>query len=215
MQAGAVILGPFDGKLDNSTDSVELARPDAPQTTGSDAGLVPYILVDKVKYSDLAPWPAAADGAGQSLTRVTPGSYGNDPVNWTAATPTPGPQGANPDADGDGMDDAWEIAFFGNTSRTGSGDFDGDGMTDLQEFLGGTNPTSAASSLRLQIISANPSVLQFVTATNKSYTVEYKNTFSEPVWTFLQAVSGGAVRTVQVTNSTAGTTNRFYRVRTP
>ena len=215
VQAGAVILGPFDGKLDNSTDSVELARPDAPQATGSDAGLVPYILVDKVKYLDLSPWPVAADGAGQSLTRVTLGNYGNDPVNWTGATPTPGPQGANPDTDGDGMDDAWENLYFGNLSRTGSADSDGDGMTDLQEFLGGTNPTSAASSLRLQIISANPSVLQFVTATNKAYTVEFKNTFGETSWTFLQSVPGGAARTVHVTNSMAGTTNRFYRVRTP
>ena len=215
VQAGAVILGPFDGKLDNSTDSVELARPDAPQATGSDAGLVPFILVDKVKYLDLTPWPVAADGAGQSLTRVTLGNYGNDPVNWTGATPTPGPQGANPDTDGDGMDDAWENLYFGNLSRTGSADSDGDGMTDLQEFLGGTNPTSAASSLRLQIISANPSVLQFVTATNKAYTVEFKNTFGETSWTFLQSVPGGAARTVRVTNSMAGTTNRFYRVRTP
>ena len=215
VQAGAVILGPFDGKLDNSTDSAELARPDAPQATGSDAGLVPYILVDKVKYLDLTPWPVAADGAGQSLTRVTLGNYGNDPVNWTGATPTPGPQGANPDTDGDGMDDAWENLYFGNLSRTGSADSDGDGMTDLQEFLGGTNPTSAASSLRLQIISANPSVLQFVTATNKAYTVEFKNTFGETSWTFLQSVPGGAARTVHVTNSMAGTTNRFYRVRTP
>ncbi len=215
VQAGAVILGPFDGKLDNSTDSVELARPDAPQATGSDAGLVPFILVDKVKYLDLTPWPVAADGAGQSLTRVTLGNYGNDPVNWTGATPTPGPQGANPDTDGDGMDDAWENLYFGNLSRTGSADSDGDGMTDLQEFLGGTSPTSAASSLRLQIISANPSVLQFVTATNKAYTVEFKNTFGDTSWTFLQSVPGGAARTVHVTNSMAGTTNRFYRVRTP
>ena len=215
VQAGAVILGPWDGKLDNSSESVELARPDPPQTSGPDIGFVPFILVDKVKYFDLAPWPVGADGTGQSLTRVTPGNYGNDPVNWTAATPTPGPQGANPDADGDGMDDAWEVNYFGNTSRNGTGDFDSDGMTDLAEFLGGTNPTSAASSLRLQIISTNPSVLRFTTATNKSYTVEYKNTFAEPAWTFLQTVPSGLARIVQVTNSSAGTTNRFYRVRTP
>ena len=215
VQAGAVILGPWDGKLDNSTDSVELVRPDVPQPSGPDAGFVPSILVDKVKYLDVAPWPTAADGLGQSLTRVTPGNYGNDVVNWAAATPTPGPQGANPDADGDGMDDAWETSFFGNTSRNGTGDFDNDGMTDLAEFLGGTNPTSAASSLRLQVLSAGPAVLQFNAATSKSYTVEYKNSFAEPAWTFLQTVPAGAARTVQVTNLSISTTNRFYRVRTP
>ncbi|MBK8000700.1 MAG: lamin tail domain-containing protein [Verrucomicrobia bacterium] len=92
VQAGATILGPYSGKLANGSASVELARPDAPQLTGPDAGLVPYILVDKVKYSDVAPWPAGADGTGQSLNRITLANYGNDPINWTNAAPTPGPQ---------------------------------------------------------------------------------------------------------------------------
>jgi len=45
--------------------------------------------------------------------------------------------------DGDGMLDFWEQRWFGNLNRTGTLDFDGDGLTDLQEFEGGTNPTSA------------------------------------------------------------------------
>ena len=217
VQAGAVILGPWNGKLDNSSDSVELARPDPPQTIpGPDFGFVPYILVDKVKYFDAAPWPIAADGAGQSLTRVTLANYGNDPVNWTAATPTPGPQGVNPDSDGDGMDDAWELLYFQNLSRNGTGDFDSDGMTDLEEFLGGTNPTLASSSLRLVILSTGPTVLRFDAAANRTYTVEYKNNLNASSWTFMPpSVPSGAARTVQLTNSTAGTTNRFYRARTP
>ena len=210
--AGTVILGPYNGKLDNSADSVELARPDSPQTVpGPDFGFVPYILVDKVKYSDSAPWPTAPDGAGQSLTRITPGNYGNDPVNWTAAAPTPGPQGGNPDTDGDGMDDAWEQQYFGNLARDGSGDFDGDGVTDLQEFIAGTDPTT----LRLTILSAGPTVLRFGAAANRAYTVEYRNNLNAGSWTLMQNVAAGAARIVQMTNSPAGTTNRFYRVRTP
>src|SRR5262249_27438038 len=47
------IYGPWSGKLDNSSDSVELARPDAPEVPPSpDAGLVPYFLADKVHYHD-------------------------------------------------------------------------------------------------------------------------------------------------------------------
>ncbi len=45
------------------------------------------------------------------------------------------------DVDEDGMDDGWEINYFGSLSRSGSGDLDGDGLTDLQEFQYGTNPT--------------------------------------------------------------------------
>ena len=48
------------------------------------------------------------------------------------------------DADGDGMDDAWEVTYFGGTNVSdGSGNADGDGLTDLEEFQNGTNPTSA------------------------------------------------------------------------
>jgi hypothetical protein len=53
-------------------------------------GFVPYILVDKVRYNDVAPWPTNAAGTGFSLQRnINPG-YGNDPTNWTAAAPTAG-----------------------------------------------------------------------------------------------------------------------------
>ena len=44
------------------------------------------------------------------------------------------------DTDGDGMDDAWEIANFGDLSRDGTGDFDGDGISDLNEFLNNSDP---------------------------------------------------------------------------
>ena len=45
------------------------------------------------------------------------------------------------DTDSDGMTDSWEIRYFGNLERDGSGDYDGDGITDLEEFLVGSNPT--------------------------------------------------------------------------
>ena len=47
------------------------------------------------------------------------------------------------DIDGDGLEDAWEEANFGDLSRDGTGDFDGDGYTDLEEFEDGTDPTQA------------------------------------------------------------------------
>ena len=43
-----------------------------------------------MKYANAAPWPLAADGVGPSLQRLHPTQYGDDPVNWTAAYPTPG-----------------------------------------------------------------------------------------------------------------------------
>lgn len=89
--ASVPVFGPYVGRLRNSGDEVELYRPDTPQAPGRpDAGYVPFLRVDKVNYSDLAPWPAAADGTGNSLQRRTPEAFGNDPANWQAASPTPG-----------------------------------------------------------------------------------------------------------------------------
>jgi hypothetical protein len=49
------------------------------------------------------------------------------------------------DEDEDGMPDAWEQRYFGQTGRgspeESSGDYDRDGYTDVEEYLNGTNPT--------------------------------------------------------------------------
>jgi hypothetical protein len=85
------IFGPFSGRLDNNEDSVELVKPGVPEPPGPpDFGLVPEILVERVRYQDESPWPLAADGFGPSLQRVSANTYGNDPVNWVAAARTPG-----------------------------------------------------------------------------------------------------------------------------
>jgi hypothetical protein len=91
VSAGIPLYGPFRGKLDNSTEAIELERPDRPEPAGPpDFGLVPYVLVERIRYDDLPPWPVAADGFGPSLQRVNVTAYGNDANNWVAATRTPG-----------------------------------------------------------------------------------------------------------------------------
>jgi hypothetical protein len=91
----AITYGPYDGKLDNAGERVQIGKPG-----DEDGGVRYYIRVDRVDYSDgshpggepgdVDLWPTQADGAGKSLTRVSTTLYGNDPNNWTAATPTPG-----------------------------------------------------------------------------------------------------------------------------
>lgn len=93
--ANVRILGPYVGKLDNGSDKVELYRPDNPQLAPHpDAGFVPFVLVDRVHYSDEAPWPTLADtytqGVGASLQRRVMASYGNEATNWLAGAPTAG-----------------------------------------------------------------------------------------------------------------------------
>lgn len=45
------------------------------------------------------------------------------------------------DGDGDGLDDAWEGAYFGNLKQTAAGDPDGDGLTNQEEVAAETDPT--------------------------------------------------------------------------
>lgn len=83
----------------------------------------------------------------------------------------PAPQ-VDPDADKDGMDDAWEILHFGDKSRNGTGDWDSDGASDLAEYIAGTDPKDPASFLQMRL-SANGQDLtasvQTIVATGDSY----------------------------------------------
>jgi len=80
--SGVPLFGPYSGKLDNSSDTVRLERPDAPNTNS-----VPYIWVDYVDYQDAAPWPSGPDGSGSVLERVNLAAFGDDPINWVGAAP--------------------------------------------------------------------------------------------------------------------------------
>jgi len=72
-----------------------------------------------------------ADGTGFSLQRVSNSGFGNDPTNWFGATPTPGPQAASGDSDGDGLPDTWKLAngFEPFNPNDAALDPDGDGAT--------------------------------------------------------------------------------------
>jgi len=83
------ILGPWSGKLDNSTETLELKFPGKPDVTPTNV-IVPCHQLEEVSYHDAAPWPAAADGLGSSLQRVSLAAFADDPINWVAAGVTAG-----------------------------------------------------------------------------------------------------------------------------
>ena len=58
------------------------------------------------------------------------------------------------DSDGDGLPDAWELAYFGNLGRNGP--FVGlNGMTALQNYIAGTNPNDPNGGFKLSIVPNN------------------------------------------------------------
>lgn len=133
------------------------------------------------------------------------------------------------DTDGDGMNDAWEMAHFGTLDRDGSGDFDGDGICDLDEYLAGSDPTAEdhaptvptiLSPLPDESISTPTPALEIENSTDADgdeityrfelYTDEQ---FSEPVNVVDDVVQG--TNTTSWTLGEALTENRhyFWRVR--
>ncbi|HNY80378.1 MAG: lamin tail domain-containing protein [Sedimentisphaerales bacterium] len=84
------------GRLSNGSDRLQISRPG----DADNGAPTSWIRVDRVVYSDgshpevfpagVDPWPVEADGQGFSLHRIDPAAYGNDPINWKVAAPTPG-----------------------------------------------------------------------------------------------------------------------------
>jgi hypothetical protein len=214
-----ILAGPYSGKLDNGGESVELVAPDNPQTTVVDFGLVPYVMIDKVVYSDLAPWPLAADGTGAALKRLNFTSYGNDPANWDAAAPSVGSSG-NQDTDGDGIPDDWEDSHGLNKLVNDAGlDPDGDKFTNLQEYVAGTDPQNAASRLRLEQAVVGPAgiELRFQASAGRTYSILFREQFGSGAWQKLADVPAqGVSQMITVTDSAfLSQGGRFYRLVTP
>jgi len=94
--ASTAILSWGAGRLSNSGQTIQLLRPG----DLDDKGARSWIVVDRIRYSDgsrhqdfpggVDLWPNQANGQGLSLSRIAPGSFGDDPSNWQALTPSPG-----------------------------------------------------------------------------------------------------------------------------
>jgi hypothetical protein len=213
LSEGLPIFGPYAPKLPNDSTNVELAY-----SGTAVGGVIPLINVDKVEYTDVAPWPVTPDGSGVSLQRITGNVIGNDPGNWQGAAPTPIP--AFVDNDGDGLPDTWEDAngFDKLNPADGDVDTDGDGQNNLSEFVAGTNPRNAIDVLKIVVQRHLGGALwevNFRARAGRSYVVEYKNSLADEIWKVLANVPAPAADTdISIPDPTI-LPQRFYRARTP
>lgn len=121
---------------------------------------------------------------------------------------------------GDGIDDGWQVQYFGLSSPNAgpNADPDGDGQNNAYEFAVGTSPTNSASRFELSIatVPGRPTWRNLTfgpTAPNHGYQLQFRPTLNAGYTPFgrMLATTNGDRVTVTDTNAAAAT--RFYRVR--
>ena len=209
-----LIAGPYEGKLNNSSDRITLEEPQSPDQTNSPPG---WVVIDEVIYSDRAPWPNA-DGTGLALQRISGAASGNEFANWRAAIPTPGSSssGTPVDSDQDGMPDDWERTHGLDpiSSADAARDADGDGLSNLFEHQAGTDPKNPDSVLRLSAFhgASGAARLRFEAGAHRGYVLLYCDTLSQGNWQVLKTIpAGNAGRTVELDDAVTNEA-RYYRV---
>ena len=118
-----------------------------------------------------------------------------------------------PDSDGDGMPDAWEAANGLNFLSDDAGlDPDGDGLTNLQEYLAGTSPYDATSSLKLLLtMDSGQPTARFLTAPGRGYALESTSSLPDSPWSLLATVSPSTTsRWIAVPVPTQGATAAVF-----
>ena len=121
----------------------------------------------------------------------------------------------------DGLDDAWQVQYFGlgNPNAAPGVDADSDGQNNLFEHTAGVDPTSAASlfSFRSEAPAGPPNRMNIVIhprLSDRTYTVlESPNLGSGAAWSPLvgfQSSDNGLTRTF--TDTSADEARKFYRI---
>jgi hypothetical protein len=162
------------------------------------------------------------------LTNVQMGTPNPVPIRCAVTNLSTGVGGVNSltvnmtvlaDFDRDGMADSWEVLYGFNTNSVADAalDSDGDGMINRGEYVAGTNPTNAASVLRLALTPTNSAVLEFVAQSDLPYALQYRTNLSSALWNNLTSISAQSlVRTVQVNAASPPVEReRYYRIVTP
>lgn len=109
------------------------------------------------------------------------------------------------DSNRDGIPDGWMVQFLIHPALEGAGEMDpdGDGVKTFDEWVADTNPTNAASLLKLEV---EGNRLEFPASTNRVFTVEFTTNLVSGEWIAATNLTG--TEAMALTNQ-AG----FYRVR--
>lgn len=115
---------------------------------------------------------------------------------------------ATADSNQDGIPDGWMAQFLIHPGLAGAGEMDPDldGVKTFDEWVADTNPTNAASVLKLEL-AAGAQAFNYPASTNRKFTVELATSLNSPQWVELAQGTNGTA-SIAPTNESG-----FYRVR--
>ena len=89
-------------------------------------------------------------------------------------------------------------------------------MKNRDEYIAGTDPLDAASFLEVQRVSvSSPAQITFQAVSNRTYTIQYKDDLSAPVWQRLTDVVARSTNRLEAIMDPNPVGGRFYRIATP
>ncbi len=122
----------------------------------------------------------------------------------------------------DGIPNAWRAFYFGgsgtttNATSAATADLDHDGASNYSEFLAGTNPTNAASVLKLTAFNPNISTnaVSLNSANGTIYRVQYRDDLLAGSWSILADQIIGTGTNIFLPDPGANSiSKRFYRAQ--
>ncbi|PWU20696.1 MAG: hypothetical protein C5B50_03325 [Verrucomicrobia bacterium] len=120
------------------------------------------------------------------------------------------------DTDLNGLPDWWEQTYFGHLTGTNpNADPDGDGASNLQEFIADTNPTNAASVLRIvnkQVVSNQFNITWTGGNQARQHLLRATNLSGAISWTTLQTNEPPTLTTNTFSDAIGTNKNRYYRI---
>jgi arylsulfatase A-like enzyme len=186
------------------------------------------LSMDPFESVDLLIDPAQADRVARMTSKMN--EYVDLINSYTHPSEAPRSEPLPPlrDRNNNGMDDDWEVYWFGSTNAVKGGasdDFDGDGLDNLTEFVFGSNPTVDDAADALPSYAVSDDLFEYIyqrrhdaASYNLYIAAEQTDNLVSNIWSRSGIYESGSgfidAVTESVTNqfSMIGTTNRFFRV---